>query len=216
MAEATKKYIEGTDRALVGIDKFHYSLVKKDTPTTLEYGDMVELPNTIEASVNPNAITATLYADNKAAISYAAIGNVDVSLTKTFIPNAILAELLGSPKTGAVRHITSGASSPYVGIAWRQVYSDGKYAYVKLHKGKFSEPEATAHTKEESIEFQTANINAQFVATAFEMDGQDADGKSIKFPLLMSVVDELDEEYADEGDKWFDSMLPAGYKQAGK
>lgn len=216
MAETVKKYIEGTDRALVGIDKFHYSVLKKDTPKALEYGDMVELPNTIEASVNPNAITASLYADNKAAISYAAIGNVDVSLTKTYIPNSVLAELLGSPKAGAVRHITSGANSPYVGIAWRQVYSDGKYAYVKLHKGKFSEPEATAHTKEESIEFQTSQINAQFVATAFELEGTDSAGKSIKFPILMSVVDEMDADYADEGETWFDSMLPAGYKGEGK
>ena len=201
----TTKFIENTDRALIGIDKFHYAKLEKDTPAELTYGDMVEFQNTIELSVTTNAEVASLYADNKPAIVYTTMGNIELAMTKTVIPNEVLAEWLGSPMEGGVRHITSAQNSPYYGVAWRQLYSDGKYAYVKLYKGKFTEPDKTATTKEESIEFQTAEITAQFAATTHEVKGE-VDGKERSFPLLMSIAEEDSPSYTDEGSTWFDAM----------
>lgn len=200
----TTKFVKNTDRTIIGVDNLHYSVLKSDTPEELTYGEMVKFPNTIEISVTVNSETNTLYADNKPAIIYSNIGNVEVSIDKTTIPNSTLGELLGSPMDGGVRHITSTGDSPYVGIAWRQVFSDGKYAYLKLFKGKFSEPDRAARTKEESVDFQTQQITAQFAATNHEIEGKDGD----KFPLLMAVAEEEDENYADEGKTWFNAMFP--------
>lgn len=201
-------YVENTDRALIGIDKFHYAPLTTDTPETLVYGAMVDFPNTIEMSVATNSEVTSLYADNKPAIIYSTMGNIELSMTKTTIPNEVLGEWLGSPMEGGTRHITSTQNSPYFGVAWRQLYSDGKYAYVKLYKGKFTEPDKNATTKEESIDFQTAEITAQFASTTHEVEGT---GTLVgtKFPLLMSIAEEDSPSYTNEGETWFESIYTA-------
>lgn len=195
--------IQNTARALVGLDSFHYAKLLLDTKTTIAYGQITEVPDTIEMNVNTNSSAATLFADNKPAIAYTTVGVVEVTMVKATLPNEFLADILGNKMVGAVRHTTSAQVSPYVGIAWRQLYSDGSYAYVKLYKGKFTEPENNSKTKEDGVEFQTRTITANFIATAFEATADD----SKKFPYLMATVDETDPAYTDEGDTWFDSMI---------
>lgn len=195
--------IQNTARALVGLDNFHFAKLLLDTQTTLAYGEMTAVPDTIELNVNTNSSASTLFADNKPAIAYTTVGVVEVSMVKATLPNEFLTEILGNKTVGAVRHTTSAQVSPYVGIAWRQLYSDGTYAYVKLYKGKFTEPEMNSKTKEDGVEFQTRTITANFIATAFEATADD----SKKFPYLMATTDETDPAYTNEGDTWFDSML---------
>lgn len=197
------RIIENTARALVGIDKFHYSKLVADTTTTIAYGEIVSVPETIEMNVNTNSTAATLFADNKPAIVYTTIGVVELSMVKATLPNEFLADVLGNKFVGAVRHTTNTQVSPYVGVAWRQLYSDGTYAYVKLYKGKFAEPENNGKTKEDGIEFQTRTITGNFVATSYEATADDAS----KFNYLMATCDETDPDYTNEGDTWFDYML---------
>ena len=195
--------IENTARALVGLDNFHYAKLLLDTKDTIAYGEIVSVPDTIELNVNTNSSAATLFADNKPAIAYSTIGVVEVSMTKATLPNEFLADVLGSPMVGAVRHVSSAQSSPYVGIAWRQKYNDGNFAFVKLYKGMFTEPENNSKTSEEGVEFQTRAITANFISTKFEAT---ADGGK-KFNYIMATCDETDEAYTNEGDTWFDSMI---------
>lgn len=202
------RYIENTDKALVGIDRFHYAPLIEDTETKLEYGDMAHLPNTVNISVAMNASTETLYADNKAAIIYSSIGNVELTAERTTIPEDVLAEWLGSTMEGGVRYVSQEQNSPYMGVAWRQVYSDGSYSYVKLYKGKFTEPDKSAVTKGETVEFQTASIVANFASTNYVKEVEDG-GVTKEFPLLMSVASEDAEGYTNEGDTWFNAMYPA-------
>lgn len=199
-------YIENTEKALVGIDRFHYALLEEDTVDTLSYGVMNHLPNTINIGVTMNSSTETLYADNKAAIIYSTMGNVELTAERTTIPEDVLAEWLGSPTDKGVRYITQEQNSPYVGVAWRQVYSDGSYSYVKLYKGKFTEPDKSAETKGETIDFQTAEIEANFASTNY-LKEVTQDGKKREFSLLMAIASEDAKDYADEGDTWFDEMF---------
>lgn len=199
----TNRIIENTSRALVGLDNFHFSKVVSDTEAGLVYGEMVAVPNTIEINVNLNSSLATLFADNKPAIVHSVLGVADVSIVKASLPNEFLAEILGNKMQGALRHITPDQVSPYVGLAWRQLYSDGSYAYVKLYKGKFSEPENNSKTQEDGVEFQTKTINANFVATTFKAVADD--GK--EFSYMCTTVDETDPDYTNEGNDWFKAML---------
>lgn len=201
------KTIANTARALIGLDKFHFSVMYLDHQDLLVYGDMISVPETIELNVNTNSQASVLFADNKPAIAYTTIGVVEVSMTKATLPNEFLAILLGNRKVGGVRHITSDQNSPYVGIAWRQLYSDGSYAYVKLFKGKFMEPENNSRTKEDGVEFQTREIMANFIATSF----QETDDNTEKFSLLMATTDETDPNYTDEGLTWFDYIIAPMY-----
>lgn len=201
------KTIANTARALIGLDKFHFSVMYADFQDLLVYGDMVSVPETIELNVNTNSQAAVLFADNKPAIAYTTVGVVEVSITKATLPNEFLATLLGNRKVGGVRHITSDQTSPYVGIAWRQLYSDGSYAYVKLFKGKFMEPEMNTRTKEDGVEFQTREIMANFIATSYQEEDDDTE----KFSLLMATTDETDPSYTNEGTTWFDNIIAPMY-----
>lgn len=197
-------YIEQTDKTISGIDKLHFSIQEHDRVDFIKYGDMYRFPNTTEITVTPNVSSETFYADDSPVITYAATGDVAVSITQAHLPQLVLATLLGSPVDGAVRHLTSTAKAPYVGIAFRVTMSDDTYQFVKLYKGKFQEPEMTATTKEGSISFQPRTINATFIATSFE---KEVGGKTHK--LIMSAVDESAEGYKQEGDTWFDSIHEA-------
>ena len=201
------KTIANTARALIGLDKFHFAVMYADYQDLLVYGEMVSVPETIELNVNTNSQAAVLFADNKPAIAYTTVGVVEVSMTKATLPNEFLATLLGNRKVGGVRHITSDQTSPYVGIAWRQLYSDGSYAYVKLFKGKFMEPEINTRTKEDGVEFQTREISANFIATSYQQEDDSTD----KFSLLMATTDETDPNYTAEGTTWFSHIIEPMY-----
>jgi phi13 family phage major tail protein len=199
------RIIQNTARALVGLDNFHYSVLVLDRPGVIVYDEMVAVPETVELNVNTNSQVSTLFADNKPAIAYTTVGVIEVSLVKATLPNEFLQEVLGSKMVGGVRHVTSTPKAPYVGIAWRQLYSDGNYAYVKLFKGKFTEPENNAKTKEDGVEFQTRTITANFIATSFQETADDAEN----FSMVMAVCDETDPEYTNEGTTWFNSIMAA-------
>lgn len=194
--------ILNTDRVIIGVDNFHYAKLFKDNASLLQHGTVKKMPMTIELNVTTNSSTETLFADNQPAIVYSTIGVVEVTMNRTNLPNEFLADVLGSPVEGGTRHVTNAQTSEYVGIAWRQLYSDGTYAYVKLYKGKFSEPDHNARTKEDGVEFQTREIMGNFVATIHEKTIGTAPNE-IKFKLLMAVADEMDDGYANEGDTWF-------------
>lgn len=200
-----KSYIDKTDNTIVGVDKFHFSELLYDYPDLLKYGDMYDFPGTIEISATPENVNETLYADNAAVIVYTATSAFDVTVERTNLPEEVLAQLLGNAQEGAIRHVNSAAKPPYVGIAWRQLYSDGTYGYVKLFKGKFQEPDNVGRTREDGIDFQTRTIEGRFAETRY-VHTTDEDKQ---FPLMMMGVIENDENYDDEGDTWFDEIFPA-------
>lgn len=198
--------IANTDRARVGVDKFHYAILTADTAAALTYGDFKSAPGTISMGVTLESVSGTLYADNKAIITYQSIGTATVSIERTSITDEMKKDLMGSPMKGAVRHVTPGSSSPYVGIAFRMLYSDGTYQYVKLYKGKFNEPELSVTTKGESIEFQTESIEGTFVSTIHEANLGTAQAPRL-VPLMMSTLDETTEGYLPaDGLAWFTTM----------
>lgn len=202
--KTAKSYVDKTDNTIVGVDKFHFSVLLNDYPDLLQYGDIYDYPGTIEISATPENVSETLYADNSAVIVYTATSAFDVSLERTNLSDEILAILLGSEVEGAVRHVNSVAKPPYVGIAWRQTYSDGSYGYIKLLKGKFQEPESVSRTREDGVDFQTRTIEGKFTETRFEYEPVGGN----KFPLMMMSVMENDEQYDNEGDTWFDEIFP--------
>lgn len=208
-----KIFVDNTDNTVVGVDKFHFSVLETDTPDYIKYGDMYDVPGSIEISATPTVVSESLYADNVAVIVYTATSGVEVTVERTNLPDEILAVLLGNQVDGAIRHVNSGAKSPYVGIAWRQSYSDGSYGYVKLFKGKFQEPENISRTREEGIEFQTRTLTGSFTETRFRHTNGDEE-----FPLMMIGVTENHPDYDGEGDTWFDQIFEttAAKWEAGK
>lgn len=198
--------ITNTDRARVGVDKFHYAILTADTNAALTYGEFKAAPGTISIGVSLENVSGTLYADNKAVITYQSIGTATVTIERTTITDDMKKDIMGSPMVKSTRYVTPGTSSPYVGVAFRMLYSDGTYQYVKLYKGKFSEPELSVSTKGESIEFQTESIEGTFVSTIHEVNIGTAEAPRL-VPLMMATLDETTEGYLPaEGAAWFTTM----------
>jgi len=192
MAEYAKK-------VRTGVKNLHFAILNEDTQSNLAYATPVKVPGLIRIDVNPGSNIDTLYADNKASIVYSVVGSVEVTIEKDSLPDDLLAELLGRKKEGATNYVTNNNTAPYVAIMFEQTYSNGSSSYVKLYKGKFSEPDSSNETKNDSVNFQTGEITAQFVATEFE---KDFGGKTEA--LVMATADEDSEGYVDEGVTWFD------------
>jgi len=59
---------------------------------------------------------------------------------------------------------------PWVAIGFRTLKSNGKYRYVWLYKGRFSDPEDNNETKADSINFQSDTIRGQFVKLNYPVE----------------------------------------------
>jgi len=189
-----------TQKVRTGVRNLYVAVLNSDTVDSLAYETPIRVPGLIRVDVNPGSNIDTLYADNKAAIVYSTVGSVEVTLEKDSLPDDLLSLLLGRPTDAGVTYVTNTNSAPYVALMFEQTYSNGSSSYVKLYKGKFTEPDVSNETKNDSVNFQTGEITGQFVATNFEKTFAGGRVES----LVMSTADEDSENYTNEGDTWFD------------
>ena len=186
-------------RVRTGVRNLHMAVLDEDTPTKLTYGEIHRIPGLIKVDVNPGSNIDTMYTDNKASVVYSTLGSVEVTIEKDCLPDDLLKILLGRNTVGGVNYVTDKVKSPYVSVMFEQTYSDGSSSYVKLFKGKFTEPDVSNETKNDSVNFQTGELTGHFVATNYE---KDFSGKNR--PLVFATVDKTSVLYDGEGDKWFD------------
>lgn len=183
----------------IGCDSLVYAIMTtEDTASTAPvYGEVKKAPGVISVNINPNASLATLFADDGPMDTASTIGNIDVAINKAQLTSENKADLLGHEidSKGGVMYSDSDVA-PWVAIGFRTLKSNGKYRYVWLYKGRFSDPEDNNETKGDSINFQTDTINGQFVKLnhpvtvngkdkrlwKYEMDGDDtkADAEIMK------------------------------------
>jgi phi13 family phage major tail protein len=197
--------MKDTQKVRIGVKNLYFALLNSDTPSGLAYESPYKVPGLIKIDTNPGTNVDTLYADNKPAIVYATVGTVEVTIEKDSLPDDLLAEILGRPTEGAVNYITGNNNAPYVAVMFQQTYSDGTSSFVKLFKGKFTEPDNSNETKNDSVNFQTGTITGSFVATNIEKDF----GSGRIEPIIMATADESSNDYANEGTTWFDYVYQA-------
>jgi phi13 family phage major tail protein len=150
----------------IGCDNLVYAIMTtEDTATTPPvYGEVKPAPGVISVNINPNASQETLFADDGPMETATTLGNIDVAINKAELTPENKADLLGH-QIDANGGVVYGDSDvpPWVAIGFRTLKSNGKYRYVWLYKGKFTDPEDNNETKGDSINFQTDTINGQFV-----------------------------------------------------
>ena len=150
----------------IGCDNLVYAIMtKEDDPSTAPTYDAVkDAPGVISININPNASQETLFADDGPMETATTLGKIDVEINKAELTTENKADLLGhsiDAKGGIVYSDTD--VPPWVAIGFRTLKSNGKYRYVWLYKGKFTDPEDNNETKGDSINFQTDTIKGQFV-----------------------------------------------------
>lgn len=181
----------------VGLSDLYYSLLTSDpaggTPT---YEAPVKVVGAIQGNINPNPQMETLFYDDGPGEVATSIGQISLELVVADLPLSVQGVLLGHAISGGVIERKGSDIPPWVAIGFRALKTNGKYRYVWLVKGKFSEPEQNHETRGDSINFQTPTITGNFVK-------RDSD------QVWMRQGDEDEAAWAEAtGTDWFTS--PAG------
>jgi len=150
----------------IGCDNLVYAkMTTEDTVSTDPiYAAPVLAPGVMSVNINPNGSVETLFADDGPMDTASTLGKIDVEIKKSELNTTNKKDLLGhdTDTDGALVYGDSDIP-PWVAIGFRTLKSNGKYRYVWLYKGKFTEPEDNNETKAESVKFQEDTIKGQFV-----------------------------------------------------
>ena len=164
----------------IGCDNLVYALMTtEDTADAAPvYAEVVKAPGVMSININPNGSLETLFADDGPMESAATLGRIEVEIQKNELTTQNKADLLGHEidANGAVVFGDSDVP-PYVAIGFRTLKSNGKYRYVWLYKGKFTEPEDANETKGDGINFQSDTISGQFTKLKY---GYTLNGKLVR------------------------------------
>lgn len=162
----------------IGCDNLVYApMTTEDTADAApQYGDVVKAPGVMSVKINPNGSIETLFADDGPMETASTLGKIDVEIQKNALTSQNKADLLGhtiDAKGGVI--YGDNDIAPWVAVGFRTLKSNGKYRYVWLYKGKFSEPEDSNETKGDSISFQSDTIKGQFAKLnyAYKVGGKD-------------------------------------------
>lgn len=189
----------------IGCDNLVYAIMKtEDTATAAPVYDAVKsAPGVISVNINPNASQETLFADDGPMDTATTLGKVDVAINKAELTTENKADLLGHSidTNGGIVYGDSDVP-PWVAIGFRTLKSNGKYRYVWLYKGKFTDPEDNNETKGDSINFQTDTINGQFVKLNNQIT---IDGKLLR-PWKYEIDGDNTSADADTISTWFDEV----------
>ena len=164
----------------IGCDNLVYAIMTTEDTASVApvYGTPKPAPGVMSVNINPNASQETLFADDGPMETATTLGKVDVEIKKNELTTANKADLLGHTvdANGGLVYDDSDVP-PYVAIGFRSLKSNGKYRYVWLYKGKFTDPEDQNETKGDSINFQPDTIKGQFVKLTHEAE---AGGKKVR------------------------------------
>lgn len=162
----------------IGCDNLVYApMTTEDTASAAPiYGDVVKAPGVMHVNINPNGSQETLFADDGPMETASTLGKIEVEIQKNELTTQNKADLLGHQidSNGAIVYGDSDVP-PWVAIGFRTLKSNGKYRYIWLYKGKFSEPEDQNETKGDSINFQSDTITGQFTRLnkSFAINGKE-------------------------------------------
>lgn len=149
----------------IGCDNLVYAIMTtEDTILTAPvYDEIVSAPGVMAININPNGSIETLFADDGPMDTASTIGKIEVEIQKNALSTTNKADLLGHhvDANGGLVHGDSDIA-PWVAVGFRTLKTNGKYRYVWLYKGKFSEPEDNNETKGDGINFQTDSIKGNF------------------------------------------------------
>lgn len=170
----------------IGCDNLVYAVMKtEDTATEKPVYDVIKPAiGVMHVNINPNASQETLFADDGPMETATTLGKIDVEIQKNELSSENKADLLGHSidDNGGVVYADSDVP-PFVAIGFRSLKSNGKYRYVWLYKGKFTDPEDNNETKGDGINFQSDTIKGQFVKLNCPIETKDGGKRLWKYEI---------------------------------
>ena len=189
----------------IGCDHLVYALMTtEDTATAAPvYGEVKSAPGVMSININPNASLATAFFDDGPGDVASTLGNIEVEIQKNVLTSENKADLLGHELDAAGGVVYSDDDTPsWVAIGFRTLKSNGKYRYVWLYKGRFTDPEDNNETKSDSINFQSDTIKGQFVKLTYARTINGKPKRNWKYEI------DSDNTTANQAvmDGWFDEV----------
>ena len=184
----------------IGVDKYTFFPITKDEGGEITYGEAYSLRGTTEIAPTDEGGAEPFDADNGAYETSSYIENIGHDITNADIPPEVDALWRGLEMKDGLLEVGNDTKTPYFGVAWRILKSDGSYRYVRYYKGSYSFASAVGGTTKPSTgapEYQTAQ--ATFTAVQRDSDG-----------LYYGYIDEADlpetvtKQTLEE--KWFSDM----------
>ncbi|MDE8676453.1 major tail protein [Priestia aryabhattai] len=150
------------------LENLVYAKQLTDTKQGATYGPVKSMAGSIEAKVNPNASTATYYADNKVKGVATSKGAFEIELGIDALSKEVRADVLGNEiDSNGVLLESPDDQAPYVAIGFSAESDNGGKDYYWYFKGKFEVPSDQFQTKTDKIEFQTGSIKGTFIPPEF-------------------------------------------------
>lgn len=152
---------------VIGLSNLVYCKLLTDPPFgtgQATYAAPKRIPGVISATINPNASTETLFADDGPFETATTLGKISLELNVADLPLEVQADLFGHTMTSDGILIRKSTDvPPWVAIGFKSLKSNGKYRYTWLVKGKFTLSEQNNETKGDSVNFQTPKAVGSFV-----------------------------------------------------
>lgn len=173
----------------IGLKDLYYAKLltdEQDGKTT--YAPPKRLAGAINANLNPNATSTTIYVDDKPDETVTSQGLLEVELGIDTLEKVTAAEIFGYriDNRGALMEGNS-SNQPYIALGFRSETTDGGYKYYWLYKGKIEPPGEEFQTKGESVEIKTGSLKGSFISrksdeekkTTMHSNDPDADPEAI-------------------------------------
>lgn len=154
----------------IGLDNLYYAkLLTDEFGQQTTYDAPVRIEGAVSAGVTPKSNTAVFYADDSAAETASAIGEITMDFEVGILPTAIEAALLGAT-IGADGTLLqkSTDTAPNVALGFRAKKANGKYRYKWLYKGMFQWKQETYKTEEGTPAGQTEKLSGVFIIRQFD------------------------------------------------
>ena len=154
---------EITNSAPIGVENLVYAVLTNEKTKTYETPAIIS--PAIKVKVSPKSNSDTLYADNRAVETVSSMGEIQVEIETQDLPLEVQSVLLGHKldTTTKVMCYEADDIAPYVATGFKIKKANGKYRYVWLLKGKYSELEEEHGTQEDKPKFHTPKLKGVFV-----------------------------------------------------
>ncbi|WDS60619.1 hypothetical protein BC7_00022 [Bacillus phage BC-7] len=155
--------VKRTGTTIIGIDKAYFAPFLDEGAET--YDKPFRLDPIQELSIEPQTNTSSQYGDNIAIETASAMGAIEGTATFTGLTPEIEASIMGHKYQPADRRVIKSAEdvAPMGAFLYRRMRADGGYRYKVFYRGRFSLPNEETTTKEDQIEFQSAELGLTFV-----------------------------------------------------
>lgn len=168
----------------IGIRDFHVAVLTESSDVaggTPTYGEITKIPGIITANCSTERTSDSFYSDDTVEETYSSFNQITVELEVSNLSIAERALLLGQQTKKGVAVGNVDDAPKYVAIMFRSKKTNGKFRYVCMPKGKFTEPSESYASEAESVTAQTltmtftgiplkANGNYKIVADEDETD----------------------------------------------